>query len=127
MFWQHDTRFITIAVSNRNTTSSVQDNGTATLKARHSGNEDFFIRYMAEILQTATMAQNTLTILLASVTAISLLVGGIGVMNTMLVSVTERTHEIGIRMPTGARTRDILQHFLTEATVVAPWAASWAF
>ena len=119
VFGQRYVRSITIAVSDLSTMSSVQDNVTATLKARHSGNEDFFIRNMAEILQTATTAQNTLTILLASVAAISLLVGGIGVMNIMLVSVTERTREIGIRMATGARTRDILQQFLTEATVVS--------
>jgi macrolide transport system ATP-binding/permease protein len=98
---------------------AVQDRAAAILKARHSGNEDFMIRNMQEILETATNAQNTLTILLASVAAISLLVGGIGVMNIMLVSVTERTREIGIRMATGARTRDILQQFLTEATVVS--------
>jgi macrolide transport system ATP-binding/permease protein len=119
IFGQHYVRSITIAVSDLTQMDAVQDRVTTLLTARHNGNEDFFVRNMAAILETATTAQNTLTILLGSVAAISLLVGGIGVMNIMLVSVTERTREIGIRMATGARMRDILQQFLTEATVVS--------
>jgi len=119
VFGQQFVRSITISVSDLSAMDQVQEQVTQTLLARHNGQEDFQIRNMTELLDTITSAQNTLTILLASVAAISLLVGGIGVMNIMLVSVTERTREIGIRMATGARTRDILQQFLTEATVVS--------
>ena len=74
---------------------------------------------MASVVEAAAQTQNTLTVLLGSIAAISLLVGGIGVMNIMLVSVSERTREIGIRMATGARTINILQQFMTEAVTVS--------
>ncbi len=119
IFGQHYVRSVTISVADVSQMDAVQDRVTSVLTARHNNTEDFFVRNMAEILATVSSAQNTLTILLGSVAAISLLVGGIGVMNIMLVSVTERTREIGIRMATGARMRDILQQFLTEATVVS--------
>lgn len=85
---------------------------------RH-GSQDFRVFNSAELLETVSASQDTFTMLLGSVAAISLLVGGIGVMNIMLVSVTERTREIGIRMATGARQQDILSQFLAEAIVVS--------
>lgn len=87
------------------------------LLLRH-GKIDFQVRNTSAYLEMATQTQNTLTTLLGAVAAISLFVGGIGVMNIMLVSVTERTREIGIRMAVGARVRDILLQFNAEATVV---------
>jgi len=108
---------ITVKVADVSQVDAVQTAIRDLLIARHR-TEDFSIRNMASILATATSAQSTLTLLLGSVAAISLLVGGIGVMNIMLVSVTERTREIGIRMATGARMRDILLQFNTEAAVV---------
>jgi len=90
----------------------------AELLAERHRKIDFQIRNMASLLETASQTQNTLTVLLGSIAAISLLVGGIGVMNIMLVSVTERIREIGIRMATGARMLHILLQFMTEALVV---------
>jgi macrolide transport system ATP-binding/permease protein len=118
LFGQRFLRNITVAVDDVELIDETQDAVTALLQARHQA-VDFQIRNMASILETATETQDTLTILLGSIAAISLLVGGIGVMNIMLVSVTERTREIGIRMATGARMRNILQQFLTEALVVS--------
>ncbi len=111
-------RNITVAVEDVAAIDDTQEDVNALLLARH-GVEDFRIRNMASVIDTVTETQDTLTVLLGTVAAISLLVGGIGVMNIMLVSVTERTREIGIRMATGARTKNILQQFLIEALVVS--------
>ncbi|MBI1275745.1 MacB family efflux pump subunit [bacterium] len=108
---------ITVKVTDVDQIDDTQDAITELLKNRHR-TEDFNIRNSASFLEMATETQNTLTVLLGAVAAISLLVGGIGVMNIMLVSVTERTREIGIRMATGARMKDIMLQFNTEAAVV---------
>lgn len=108
---------ITIRVNDTSIIDDTEENITKILTDRHH-TEDFSVRNTASFLEMATEAQNTLTLLLGTVAAISLLVGGIGVMNIMLVSVTERTREIGIRMATGARMRDILIQFNTESAVV---------
>ena len=81
--------------------------------------DDFTIRDQSDLSEAATETSRILTILLASVAGVSLVVGGIGIMNIMLVSVTERTREIGIRLSVGARASDILVQFLTEATVLS--------
>src|SRR5215471_1117198 len=108
---------ITVKVVDASDIEATQERVEALLKARHR-TEDFSARNMASILQAAMETQDTFTLLLGTVAAISLLVGGIGVMNIMLVSVVERTREIGIRMATGARMRDILLQFNIEAAVV---------
>jgi putative ABC transport system permease protein len=93
------------------------------LRDRHhiaiGGDDDFSIRNLTEMASAQQEGVNTLTTLLASIAAVSLLVGGIGIMNIMLVSVTERTREIGIRMAVGARPRDVLAQFLVEALTLS--------
>lgn len=87
------------------------------LKARH-GTEDFFTRNSDTIKQTIESTTGTMTLLISCIALISLVVGGIGVMNIMLVSVTERVKEIGIRMAIGARQHNILEQFLIEAVLI---------
>jgi putative ABC transport system permease protein len=93
------------------------------LRQRHrlqpSQDDDFFISNLTEVVHALEIASEILTILLASIASVSLIVGGIGIMNIMLVSVTERTREIGIRMAVGARRRDILAQFLVEALTLS--------
>ena len=108
---------ITIEVTTAERGDAVQAAAETLLQQRHR-TEDFSIRNMASMLAMVDRTQATLSLLLGSVAAISLLVGGIGVMNIMLVSVTERTREIGIRRAAGARMRDILLQFNTEAMVI---------
>ena len=117
LFGQNYLNGMTVRVENLATMTETEESIRQLLMRRH-GKEDFRIRNTASLLDAATETQNTLTVLLGAVAAISLLVGGIGVMNIMLVSVTERTREIGIRMATGARQRDIMMQFNTEAAVV---------
>jgi len=118
VFGKRFVRSITVQVEDTASIDDTQAAVQALLEQRHR-RQDVQIRNMAALIETVSATQNTLTILLGSVAAISLLVGGIGVMNIMLVSVTERTREIGVRMATGARMRDILQQFITESVVVS--------
>jgi putative ABC transport system permease protein len=95
----------------------------ALLRQRHRlqayQDDDFTLRNLSEILQTQEESSRVMTYLLAAIASVSLLVGGIGIMNIMLVSVTERTREIGLRMAVGARGRDILMQFLVEAVTLS--------
>ena len=120
LFGQRFLRNVTVAVvsSDAAVMQDANDQVHSLLLERH-GVEDFQIRNMASIIETATETQNTMTLLLGVIAVISLVVGGIGVMNIMLVSVTERTREIGIRMAVGARGGQIRMQFLIEAVTVA--------
>ncbi|MBB3809624.1 MacB family efflux pump subunit [Pseudochelatococcus contaminans] len=110
-------RSITVRVADEVPTALAEQAATAFLTARH-GVKDFFILNTDDIRQTITSTTETLTLLIAAIALISLLVGGIGVMNIMLVTVSERVGEIGVRMAVGARQSDIMQQFLIEAIVV---------
>jgi len=113
---------IVVQVADAKQMDAVQTQITDLLRQRHritSAQNDFRVRNLNSIVQTAQGVTQTLTLLLSGVAAVSLLVGGIGIMNIMLVSVTERTREIGIRSALGARGRDIMSQFLIEAVALS--------
>lgn len=115
-------QLINIQADNTDVINQVQEDVTALLRARHrlgpDKPDDFTVRNLVSVMATAQEATGTITLLLGNIAAISLLVGGIGIMNIMLVSVTERTREIGIRKALGARYYNILMQFLIEAVVI---------
>jgi putative ABC transport system permease protein len=114
---------ITVSAASADDTSATADRIAALLRTRHKiqpgDPDDFMVRTMEEMASVRVQATQTMTALLASIAGVSLLVGGIGIMNIMLVSVTERTREIGLRMAIGARGRDVLWQFLVEAVVLS--------
>jgi putative ABC transport system permease protein len=114
---------IVVGADSEDHTTRAQNQIAALLRDRHhiqgGADDDFNIRNLADIAATLTQATGALTLLLAAIAAVSLLEGGIGIMNIMLVSVTERTREIGLRMAIGAKGRNILAQFLTEALVLS--------
>ena len=116
-------RSIGVSVATADQMSAVKSEITALLETRHNiastASDDFTVADQTQLLSTATSVYGLLTVLLAGVASISLVVGGIGIMNIMLVSVRERTREIGIRKAIGARNRDILLQFMIEALVLS--------
>ena len=114
---------IVVSAVSADRTNEAKEQIAALLRQRHrispGRDDDFFIRNLSDIAEAASNSATVMAILLGSIASVSLLVGGIGIMNIMLVSVTERTREIGIRMAVGARSRDIMLQFLVEAVVMA--------
>jgi putative ABC transport system permease protein len=116
-------RDVTVSAASATEISAVADQIALLLRARHAilpGQEDdFMVRTAEEIADIRTQAMGTMTTLLAGIAGVSLVVGGIGIMNIMLVSVTERTREIGLRLAIGAKSRDVLLQFLVEAIALS--------
>ena len=114
---------IYVSAKNENVTDSATNEISAILRASHrlkpTDTDDFAVRTQAELINTFSSTSQLLTVLLTAIAGISLFVGGIGIMNIMYVSVTERTREIGLRMSIGARGIDILQQFLIEAILIS--------
>ncbi len=112
---------INVSAESKEQMPKIQQDIKDLLRLRHpmTTEDDFFVRTQTDVAETSETISNTLTLLLASIAGISLLVGGIGIMNIMLVSVTERIREIGIRMAVGANKRDVLLQFLIEAMVIS--------
>jgi putative ABC transport system permease protein len=113
---------INVLVDSSNHVTSVEKDITALLEERHNvaaGSDDFTITSQQDTLAAATSVTNTLSIFLGGIAGISLLVGGIGIMNIMLTTVSERTHEIGLRKAVGARQNDILMQFMVEAITLS--------
>jgi len=120
---QQNIQNMTISAATLEEVPLVQDRVSALMRIRHKifpgDNDDFIVRTLEEMAAMRTETTRTMTALLAGIAGVSLLVGGIGIMNIMLVSVTERTREIGLRMAIGAKGRDVLLQFLVEAVVLS--------
>jgi putative ABC transport system permease protein len=117
-------RMIMVQANNPQVMSTLQEDMRRLLRERHhlvdeAQDDDFFINNMSSLMETAESMAKAMTLLLGAIASVSLCVGGIGIMNIMLVSVTERTREIGIRLSIGARQRDILTQFMLEAVLVS--------
>jgi putative ABC transport system permease protein len=114
---------VTVSAAQADIINDVAEAIRVELRTRHKilpgDNDDFMVRTLEEMASVQTETTKTMTTLLASIAGVSLLVGGIGIMNIMLVSVTERTREIGLRMAIGARGKDVLMQFLVEAVVIS--------
>ncbi|RBH55284.1 MULTISPECIES: MacB family efflux pump subunit [Pseudomonas] len=119
LFGTHNPEYVAIATRDGRNVRDAEKAIDQVMLRMHDGRRDFRLTNNAAMIQAEARTQNTLSLMLGSIAAISLLVGGIGVMNIMLMTVRERTREIGIRMATGARQRDILRQFLTEAVMLS--------